>query len=228
MKLAELLKDVPDKDLKANIGKQLEGLGVKTDKNINEFVTSVIKYREENMSFETPEIPETQNNYMKLEKGENKFRILDSPIAGFEYWQEADGKKMPVRKKTEAELPKDVDKARYFWALPVYNYATEKIQVLEIIQKTILKEIKVLSIDADWGDPTNYDIVVNRTGEMMETEYSVMPKPAKELPKEVQDEWKELQKNGFNLEALFDNGNPFESSESKAEVKDDGQEVLAR
>ncbi len=160
---------------------------------------------------------------MKFTDGDNRFRILDSPIAGYEYWVEEDGKKKPVRvhKESEADMSKinEKNKLRYFWALPVWNNAAGAVQVLEITQKTIMKEIQNLSHDEDWGDPKGYDIVVQKSGEGMDTEYSVMPKPAKEISAEAVRAWTEVLENGFDLDALFNNGNPFAKKEQPHSVK---------
>jgi hypothetical protein len=40
------------------------------------------------------------SNYMKLEQGLNRFRVLSSSITGQEYWETLpDGKRKPIRKR---------------------------------------------------------------------------------------------------------------------------------
>ena len=156
------------------------------------------------------EIPQESGNYYKFVEGQNRFRILGSPIIGHEYWIEEDGKRKPVRKRMDEkinimEVPHE-DQVKHFWALPVWNYDEEKVQILEITQKTIQKSIKSLSRDEDWGSPVNYDLVITRTGEKLETEYQVQPKPAKELDPEIQEKFKDTY---LNLDALFSGGDPF-------------------
>ena len=46
---------------------------------------------------------------------------------------------------------------------------------------TIQKALKELSKDADWGDPTSYDIEITAEGEKLERKYHVIPKPKKDL-----------------------------------------------
>jgi hypothetical protein len=46
-------------------------------------------------------------------------------------------------------------------------------------------------------------------GEALETEYSVMPSPAKETPADIIQKFKE---KPINLEALFTGGNPFQEA----------------
>jgi hypothetical protein len=59
----------------------------------------------------------------------------------------------------------------------------------------------------EWGDPLGYSITVNRKGENLETEYSVVPSPAKETPADIIQAYKD---KPINLEALFTGGNPFD------------------
>jgi hypothetical protein len=40
----------------------------------------------------------------------------------------------------------------------------------------------------DWGDPLGYSITVNRKGERLETEYSVVPSPAQPTPAPILEE----------------------------------------
>jgi len=48
---------------------------------------------------------------------------------------------------------------------------------------TIQKALKALAKDADWGEPTDYDIEIHATGEKLERKYNVVPKPKKDLSK---------------------------------------------
>ena len=61
----------------------------------------------------------------------------------------------------------------------------------------------------------------NRTGEKMETKYNVQPSPAKPVPANILQAYKE---KPINLEALFAGGNPFDEAEPvthNAEVNPD-------
>ena len=42
----------------------------------------------------------TKDRYMKWKEGINRFRALTSPILGWEYWNEEDGNRKPIRKFT--------------------------------------------------------------------------------------------------------------------------------
>src|SRR3990167_5600030 len=156
---------------------------------------------------EGTKIPDSREGYMKFAEGDNRFRILSSAITGIEFWVEVDGGKKPFRIKEGGVGPDSfVDEPKYFWAFCVWNYAIEKVQILEITQKGIMKSIKALTSDEDWGDPKTFDIVVNREGEGLDTEYQVSPKPKKALDPGIEVFYKDLD---INLDALFEGKDPF-------------------
>lgn len=176
---------------------------------------------------ENYELPESVGNYMRFEKGANKFRILDKAVIGYEGWKtQEDGSKKPVRKRQgEAINVDEVDKEdeiKHFWAFPVYNYQEEKVQILEITQKGIMKEIRALERSKDWGSPLEYDITVTRTGDKLETRYTVQPSPPKKLDPAITKYYKDLK---INLDALFDNEDPFADSKVKNMTDEEIAEV---
>ena len=170
------------------------------------------------------EVPQGKSNYMKFLSGANRFRILSSPILGYEYWvSDDDGNRKPLRRRMDNPFTTDIatepEKIKHFWAMIVWNYKDEKIQILEITQKSIQKYLKELARDTDWGSPVNkYDIVVTRTGEKLETEYNTQPKPAKPTDKKILDALKSVQ---INIEALYTGDDPFKNMENKENVNPD-------
>ena len=158
------------------------------------------------------EVPAKNINYFKFEDGENRFRVLATPILGWVWWEtEKDGSRKPIRIPMDQEVPAAVDKdeVKHFWGMPVWNYKEEKIQVLEITQKGIQKSIKTLSGDSDWGNPVNYDLVVVKTGQKLDTEYQVSPKPAKKLDPGITQLYADMH---IDLTALFRGEDPFNVS----------------
>lgn len=163
------------------------------------------------------EVPKGPSNYMRFEQGENKFRILAKPILGYEGWltvKDDSGKEVrrPIRKRMDEKIVGDElgdpEKIKHFWAMPVWNYQEESVQILQITQKTILRTIRALENSEDWGNPLGYDIGIHRVGkDMQDTEYQVVPSPPKSLDKKIKDAFKE---KTINLEALFDGEDPFE------------------
>jgi len=167
------------------------------------------------------EVPTAESGYMKLQLGDNKFRILDKPIMGSEWWVTDGDSRKPVRKRIGekiqvGEVEGDI---KHFWAFPVWNYGVSRIQILEITQKSIQTEMNKLINNPKWGSPMNYDFNIGRTGEGMETRYSVQPEPPETLPKEIVDMYKNT---SIHLEALYEGGDPFaETTSTSAQTVND-------
>ena len=152
------------------------------------------------------------NGYMRLKNGENRFRILDSAIGGIEWWIEENGKRKPMRRKpgeriSPNELGAD-SKPKQFIAFVVWNYADEAIQILQLSQKGIMKELSSYEADPEWGDLKDYDIKIIRTGEGYDTQYQTIPAPKKAVNKDIIEAYKNTP---VNLDALFTNEDPFAS-----------------
>lgn len=154
--------------------------------------------------------PSSSNNYMKIQEGENRIRILTKPILGWEDWLD----KKPVRYPMDQKPSKPFDSkkpVRHFWAFIVWNYNDEQIQILNITQATIRNCIEALCKDEDWGEPFYYDIKIIKKGEGTDTEYTVNPVPKKEIPSYIKDRF--LSKP-CNLMAFFNGEDPFSSQKS--------------
>ena len=173
----------------------------------------------------TAEIPKAVGNYMKFEQGANKFRILSDPLMGWQYWTEGKGKEKgkPVRSKERWNtIPLDADlkngwNPKYFWAFVVYNLDAKKIQVLEITQSTILNPLQQLVQNEDWGDPRKYSITINRKGEGLDSEYNLVPSPAKPTPEEIIKQYTDAK---IRIELLLEGKDPFDI-EAILEPKED-------
>src|SRR4051812_1123881 len=103
-------------------------------------------------------IPQGASNYMKLSEPENKFRVLDSAITGYELWVSGKPKRFKsVNDFTEADLVNaDINKftgnrktPQYFWAFPVFDYKNEKIAILEVTQVSVMRGIEDYLNDPD-------------------------------------------------------------------------------
>jgi hypothetical protein len=168
-----------------------------------------IKHKGMNMESFLPEdyeAPKNGGGYMKIQKGENKIRILSKPIIGWEEWTK---EKKPVRyrhdNKPETSIsPKEP--LRHFWAFIVWNYNDQQIQVLHVTQAGIRKGIELLIENPDWGQPFYYDIKIIKEGEEMKTKYHVSPVPHKPVAVHIIEAFKA---RPCKLEAIFDNDDPF-------------------
>lgn len=169
------------------------------------------------------DVPNKAGNYMKWADGANRFRILTAPIIGWEAWVDLpDGGRKPIRTTmdnpfTSEQVPEGPEGVKHFWAFVVWNYQENRVQILEVTQKGIQKSLQALDRDDDWGDFTGYDIVVTRTGQKLETEYSLQPKPAKELDKKIKEEYMKM---SIKLEALYTGDDPF-AKEGKEDINPD-------
>lgn len=146
------------------------------------------------------------SGFMKFQPGKNKFRILSQPITGFEYWTNDD---KPVRSKEKPvetpniKLNKDgKGNISHFWAMVVYNYDSDEVQILEITQKGVQKYILGLTEDPAWGSPKGYDLVITRTGSGLETKYTTVANPHTPMSDEIM---KRFQESDIKLETMFEN-----------------------
>lgn len=152
------------------------------------------------------ESPKSNSGYMKIQEGDNKIRILTSPIIGWEDWT-PDRKPIRFRREAKPDKPLDPKKPlKHFWAFIVWDYATSRISILEITQASVRKAIESLSRDEDWGSPFNYDIKITRSGKGVDTEYEVKPVSLRELDLKIKEEFEKLP---ICLEELFVGGDPF-------------------
>ncbi len=153
------------------------------------------------------EKPASNSKYLKLEEGDNKFRILSDAVVGWVDWREKEGGgREPVRTKEKVEAINPNKQPKHFWVFVVFDYKDQAIKILEVTQNSIRDAIFDLHGDESWGDPKGYDLNVKRTGKEMDTKYSVMPVPHKEIEEEIKKVYAETQ---VNLEKLFTNDDPF-------------------
>jgi len=158
---------------------------------------------------------------MKFEEGQNRIRILEKPITGYVYWEDAEGNLVPknemagkggkpVRVKSWEGLTNAQRGAmKGFAAMVVWNYQAERIQILEVKQVGIMNALEALSLSKSWGDITTFDIVITKTRTGInptDVEYSVMPEPKEPVSKEIKEAYKEAH---IDLEALYRGEDPF-------------------
>jgi hypothetical protein len=152
-------------------------------------------------------------SYFKPQAGNNKIRFLTDAIFGWVYWS-AENK--PVR---SADHPGNnppgirigddgkAEKVKPFLAAGVWSYADQKLMIWEITQATIMKSLQSVAENEDWGDPKSYDITVTKTGQKLETSYTLAPSPHKPLSAEI---IQAMDETPINLSALYAGDNPFD------------------
>jgi hypothetical protein len=160
------------------------------------------------------QVPSAADKFIKkLPSGDSKFRILGAAVLGNEFWVNIDGKPKSIRRPmghpiSPSELDADSE-IKHFWAVPVWNYASKSVAVLTITQKAIQKALTKLAQNKAWGSPTGYDIVITKSGSGMETSYEAIAEPKTPLDADIEKAWKEVQSVGFDLDAIFSDGDPF-------------------
>lgn len=163
------------------------------------------------------EAPKSNSAYTRFEQGSTKIRILSDAIVGMEVWKE----NKPHRFRMDEEITVESDQGRlpkHFWSMIAWNYKTNQIEICQINPVSIQNMIAAFEMNEDYGNPKGYDITITREGEGMETKYTVMPSPPKDITKEIQEAYQEKY---VNLEALYDGADPFkELDESKKEAKE--------
>ena len=153
------------------------------------------------------EIPDKRNQFMRFESGKNRVRFIGNPVSGFVFFgkvEREDGTETtkPYRRRESegefsleeminrnARMKKDdeMEGQKYFVMGLVYNYQKQKLQVLEVTQKSILKALKSYVDSEEYGHPSGYDLTIEKSGEGLNTEYTVVVSPPKPLSAEVEN-----------------------------------------
>ena len=173
--------------------------------------------------------------YLSLSKLENKSSVRihllgDEPLDFYQTWIESpDGSQIkplrfvddPSPSEIEAELGDFVrrqnyektgpDPVTYSMAFFVWNYSTEEVQLLQLTQKGLIRELDQLLSMEDYQATEDWDFVISKdTSGPPSSWYSLRPAPIKKGSREVIDaKWAEAQDKGYNLQELLLNGNPF-------------------
>jgi len=169
----------------------------------------------------------TKSNYMKFLPGSNRFRILGTAKVGWEYWTKGTDKDISVRVTKEESIPMAevmTDKygnlaVKYFWAFVVYNYDAERIQILQVTQKSVREGMQNFLDKAIWGKvvPGEYVFDVNQ-GKKADgkPEYSVIAEPKTEVEKEVLTK---LERTLIDMDAWMAGKDPFAVTSTSEETE---------
>ena len=149
-----------------------------------------------------------KDDYPKYKTGDNKFRILTSPIIGYEYFGTEN---KPHRSREMIKDPIDIKedgKVKQFRAFVVYNYDEKRIQIMGINQASIKEQLQGFIKDPDYGSPLDYDIKINKTGEGLETKYQIKPLSKAPISKEVAEAYKVVALD-VDMEKYYDGWHPL-------------------
>lgn len=124
--------------------------------------------------YEDYKVPQT-GLYHKFEDGVvTTFRLLTEPVVYESTYTNQDGE--------------DIISTKYSWL--AYDVEAEQIKVLNL-PMTAYKQIAALARDEDYGDPTQYNLKLSRTGTGPSTAYTVTPSPKKSDPMTLSETIKE-------------------------------------
>lgn len=166
-------------------------------------------------------IPQAPSQYLKLEEGTYKLRILsEQPFIFYEYFTTDD--KPVLLKERPAELPANIKPSKYndgkkeiseVWGLAVYNHDLEQVQILKITQVSIKRAIIALAENPDCGNPTGYDITITREKDKSgKTTYAVIASvKSREVPADALAKAKTIKLS----ELAIAGGKPFDGAEEE-------------
>jgi hypothetical protein len=163
-----------------------------------------------------------------------RFALLsENPLEFYEAWAEApDGKAKPFRFEKEPD-PDDLalafgeftrrmnregtgfEPVKFALALPVYNYDCSEVQVLNLTQKSIIRELDSISQMPDYDDILSIDFVLSKEGSGLSTEYKLLPVPRKKgADSSLRSAWADACEEGFDIMRLLEGGDPFKPSKN--------------
>ena len=102
--------------------------------------------------------------------------------------------------------------AKFALAVPVYNFETEGVQIMQLTQKSIIRELDGISQMEDYANLLEHDFVLGKEGNGLNTEYSLRPVPRKKgSDKAIGGAWTEAKNGGFEIGRLLTGDNPFKA-----------------
>lgn len=147
------------------------------------------------MSRDTPvDVPQSWWRFPKFKEGQNRFRVIGERKVGWQYFVNAAKwvKKFIVEEKDDIPMEKVQEwkygkSFGYFWAFPVYDYATKSVGILTVTQKSVINGFQEILADKDFSNPTEYDIKVKKTVTWDRTEYAITSWKHEQITEEIAD-----------------------------------------
>ena len=163
--------------------------------------------------------------------GQVRFAMLaNEPLCYFEVWgQDETGKPKPFRFAEEAsaehiEQEMGVNYKRTVYddgneapqkfaiSVPIYNYDINRVQILSMNQKNLIKEFDQISQVEEYSDMTEWDFIMTKSATVSPDMYGLRPVPRKKGTEEtVKAAWDEAVKDGFDINRLLLGTNPFKA-----------------
>ena len=158
--------------------------------------------------------------------------LADEALEFYEFWGESpEGKAKPFRIDHDPS-PDDIALAlgehvrrmnregtgpepiKFCLALPAYNFETARVEILQLSQKSLIRELDGVSQMPDYDDITAIDFILGKEGSGLSTEYKLTPVPRKKgADKDIAEAWEEVRSAGFDISRLLVGGDPFKPSD---------------
>jgi hypothetical protein len=144
--------------------------------------------------------------------------LSEEPLEFYECWGEgADGKAKPFRFDSEPS-PDDIALAMGDFKRRMNregnNFEAAQVQVLQLSQKSIIRELDAVSQMEDYSDILAIDFLLGKEGSGLNTEYKLTPVPRKKgADKAIAEAWEETRSAGFDLSRLLEGADPFKPAE---------------
>lgn len=119
-------------------------------------------------------------SYMKILPGVNIVRVVALPYETEIHWEESNdgGKKRIVCPGVGCPVCKAGHVPQKKFQVLIIDRADSKLKILEG-GSSIFGQIKTYAMDADYGDPSKYDLKIKKEGSGRETKYTIMASPNK-------------------------------------------------
>jgi hypothetical protein len=141
--------------------------------------------------------PPKTGEFIRLEQGANKIRLVSHSFTFFQIYDQLKRVSYKYEKKEDAPAGAKVSQR---WAWLVINRKDNSLGIIEV-GWGIFKYILELAKNPDYGDPREYDLTINRTGEGLDTEYVVTP--ARQNTKLTKEEKEMIEKADLDLEGIY-------------------------
>lgn len=139
-------------------------------------------------------------DFIKLQPGENRMRIVSQPSKLEIHWEDTiDGSRRKVIcLGAKCPVCKHSNPPQVRYQFKVIDREDNKVKILEC-GKQIISAIRNYAVDSDYGDPTSYDIKIKKDGRGRDTKYTVKAVPNK-VP--LTEEEKEMVENSPSIAEL--------------------------
>lgn len=114
-------------------------------------------------------------DYFKIQEGNNILRIVGKPSKVEIHWEDTTdgGKRKIVCPGAGCPICAKGSRPKSRYECKVLDRRDGAVKMMDV-GNSVISQIQAYAKDPDWGDPTKYDIKIERTGKGIDTRYNVM------------------------------------------------------